>query len=200
MPTPSLNKQALDAVIGHSLSKSHSHVRIVRELYLAPNVYALADDTSSRNEILEAIRYAFNVPYTHIHINGSAKTGYSYYKARDFIRGESDLDVAIIDSGLFCRYQEEAVRVTENYRNLTPFPVRQDIPDVPTVFQRNVAIGYIRPDLLPQCQLKTDFLNFFQQLSSRHLKFKSISAAVFLSERLFELKQADLIKKYNELK
>ena len=42
----------------------------------------------------------------------SAHTGYSYFKERDFVPGESDLDVAIISPSLFQDYSEQVYSMT----------------------------------------------------------------------------------------
>ena len=71
--------------------------------------------------ILNEICERFKLPFSSVKVVGSAHTGYSYFKERDFVPGESDLDVAIISPSLFQDYSEQVYWMTHRYSDLTKF-------------------------------------------------------------------------------
>lgn len=55
----------------------------------------------------------------------------------------------------------------------------------------------IRPDLMPSGSVRADWMRFFSKLSNKHSKFfKSINAAIYLSETFFEYKQRKAIQDF----
>ncbi|WP_341708925.1 hypothetical protein [Halopseudomonas sp.] len=97
---------------------------IVRKVYLAYPTKALIGDEERQYQILNDISCFFRVPIMSIQVAGSAKTGRSFHKQKDFDPGNSDLDIAIIDPGLFRRYMEAIFSVTKGYSDNTGFSVR----------------------------------------------------------------------------
>lgn len=58
-----------------------------------------------------------------------------------------------------------------------------------------LARGIFRPDLMPKGPQRAEWKNFFGHISARHSAlFKSISAAVYISQSCFENKQRSVIK------
>ena len=148
--------------------------------------------------ILNAIARHFDVPITGIQVAGSAKTGRSFHKKQDFIIGESDLDVAVIDSRLFTRYAEIVFHRSRGYTDYTAFPLKSGT----STYEQYVwylSRGMFRPDLMTVGPERAEWNGFFDRLSSQfRLLFKSINACVYLSEAFFESKQRATIKSYLE--
>lgn len=85
-------KQKLDAKIGAMVAASAPHRFIARRLFLYDFGCVFADNQDRGFHILNEICEKFKVPFSAVKVVGSAHTGYSYLKERNFVPGESDLD------------------------------------------------------------------------------------------------------------
>lgn len=169
---------------------------IIRKVYLTYPTKALIGNEESQYEILNEISGFFNVPIMNIQVAGSAKIGQSLHKGREFIEGESDLDIAIIDQNLFLNYMQQIFEVTKGYSDRTKFPFRNGV-STDGEYLNYLTKGIFRADLMPTCEARRLWNQFFGQLSKRHGKlFKSINAGIYLSQLFFENKQRSAINKY----
>jgi len=164
---------------------------IARKVFLLDPAYIFKEHPIVGFKILNRIAEKFHVPIGCIKIAGSSQIGFSPFKDRDFKIGESDLDVAIVNPGLFQQYCEIVYNVTNGYRDLTGF---KSTPDY-GYFQECIQIGYFRPDLMPNCPAKTDWFKFYGTVTDSYSTiFKQISAGIYFSETFFEGKQVSAVK------
>ncbi|NOT59905.1 MAG: hypothetical protein HOP19_06730 [Acidobacteria bacterium] len=169
---------------------------IARKVFLTYPTQVFVGAEEQQYEILNEISEFFSIPIMCIHVVGSAKTGKSFHKSQDFIPGSSDLDVGIIDSSLFIKHMELVFTQSKGYFDRTSFPMRNGVSS----FQDYISYlsrGIFRPDLMPVGPERARWNDFFGRLSGKHNKlFRSISAAIYLSQNFFEQKQRSAIKNY----
>lgn len=191
-------KLNLDAEIKAGLDRGDPDRLTVRRLFSFNSPRVLASYKEAGFQIINAVSEHFQVPFRGIYVAGSVQTGYSYFKDRDFVPKESDLDLAIVDSRLFQKYAEISFAHTNGYDDLTRFPVRNGTNQASS-FKDYISRGYFRPDLMPQCPEKQEWFRFFNRLSLRHTNvFEDINCGIYLSELFFETKQTPIIRKYRE--
>ena len=165
---------------------------VSRKIFVLDPTYAFKDDRILGFKILNSIAERFRVPLGCVKIAGSAQTGFSSFKDRDFVFGESDLDVAIVSPSLFQRYCEIVYDITNGYLNFTKF----DDKNSQERFQGNLQLGFFRPDLMPNSKEKTEWFTFFNSLTDRYSAvFKSVNGGIYFSERFFEGKQLPALEK-----
>ena len=146
-------------------------------------------------QITEQAATFFNVSVRAVHACGSAKLGFSPYKGTDFAIGTSDLDLAIIDENCFTRYLGEVIAVTKQYRQRTGFQRGEN--NCYDSFVAYLAKGIFRPDLMPYCETRKKWLEFFGKMSVKYQsQFKSVSAAIYLSDQAFRMKQSSVIMEF----
>lgn len=171
-----------------------------RKIFLSYPTNAFSGKEDQQFEIFNHISEHFQVPYTSIQVAGSAKTGYSYFKAKEFICGKSDLDIAIISLELYNKYTELVYYITKGFSDLSGFPVRRD-RDFRKEYLSYLGKGYFRPDLMPTSKEKQEWFTFFSKLSERYISlFKNINAGIYSSQFFFESKQIEIIEKFKGLK
>lgn len=174
---------------------------IARKIYLSYPTFIFKDEPEREFSLLNEIRNYLNLSLSSIQVVGSSKTGYSYYKNRNYIKGKSDLDIAIIDQTLFLNYAEEVFDITNGFRNLSSFGMNEDISNY-DFYSSSILKGIFRPDLMPSCDLKRNWFNFFNKLSESYNDlFSDINAGIYLNEYYFEIKQSqnvDWFKKDNK--
>lgn len=178
------------------LNDKKSYNEIVRKVYLAYPTKALIGEEERQYQILNEISCFFGVPIMSVQVAGSAKTGRSFHKQKYFEPGNSDLDIAIIDPVLFQRYVEAIFTVTKGYSDNTGFSMREG-KSVSKEYLAYLTKGIFRADLMPTCEERKSWNMFFGQLSTTHGDlFKSINAAIYMSQVFFENKQRSAIKNY----
>ena len=184
----------LDA-IDIDLAAKRPHKEIARKIFLTYPSKAFNGEEESQFRILNEVALHFRVPITCLQVAGSAKIGHSLHKNTPFTPGKSDLDLAIINSGLFASLMERALEISRGYTDGTVFTTASGA-SFKDEYLRYLARGIFRPDLMPTGPARAEIRNFFGQLSAKHTKlFKSISAAIYLSEGCFEMKQRSVIKR-----
>lgn len=182
------------------LSANKPYNEIIRKVYLAYPTKAFIGNEERQYIIMNEISCFFNIPIICIQIAGSAKTGRSFHKQRDFTPGDSDLDVAIIDASLFQRYMEAIFKETKGYSIRTGFKIR-DGKSVADEYIAYLTKGIFRADLMPSGEARISWNKFFGTLSSEHGDlFKSINACIYFSQLFFENKQRSIINNYIENK
>ena len=184
--------------INAAIAAKTPYTEIVRKVFLTFPTQAFVGLEDHQYAILNEISEYFGVPITAVHVTGSAKLGRSLHKRTDFRAGESDLDVAIIDTRLFVNYMEIVLRRSKGYSDRSVFPIR-DGQSTQEEYIRYLARGIFRPDLMPTGPERADWQNFFGRLSGMHAKlFRSISAAIYVSQSCFEAKQRSAIRHHAE--
>jgi hypothetical protein len=162
---------------------------ISRKIYTTYPTFAFGDDYDVQFEIFNSISTNFNVPITAIQVAGSAKTGFNFIKNTDYLKGSSDLDIAIVDNLLFQKYCEIVLRETYGFRDLSGFS-----EDNAKSYYKYIAKGFFRPDFMPVCEAKKEWENYFNKLSVKYNDlFSNINAGIYFSQTFFELKQSSNI-------
>ncbi|RYE38997.1 MAG: hypothetical protein EOP24_45500 [Hyphomicrobiales bacterium] len=168
--------------------------KAMRKLFGFDGSVILQENRDDGFEILNSVAEFFNLQFRAIHVVGSAHTGYSYFKGRDFVAKQSDLDLAIIDAELFRQYCEHAFVATKGYTDLTGFS-SDNYPS----FKEYLVRGIFRPDLMPGCAHKQRWFTFFNRLSGPyHSLFDNINCGIYLSDQFFETKQAPLFSEFKK--
>jgi len=188
--------ESIDA--GVAAKKSYNE--IVRKVYLVYPTKAFIGDEERQYNILNEISCFFEIPIMSVQVAGSAKTGRSFHKQREFKAGNSDLDIAIIDSNLFQKYMEIVFKDTKGYSVRSSFPVR-DGKSTADEYIAYLTKGIFRADLMPSGEARKSWNKFFGSLSRKHGDlFKTINAGIYMSQLFFEKKQRSAIKNYLENK
>lgn len=182
--------------IERGIDSNTPHNEIVRKVFLSYPTHALVGEEDRQYAILNSISKFFSIPIMSIQVAGSAKTGKSFYQNKDFTPGESDLDIAIIDSSLFIYYMELVFDITNGYSNKANFPLK-DGRSTASEYISYISKGIFRPDLMPHCPQKANWRSFFGTLSRDHNDlFKSINAGLYMSQTFFEYKQNSTIQDF----
>lgn len=190
----------LNLAINSARQRGLSNSAIIRSLFYFRRSPISHKHESSVFDIFDDVSLHFEVPFKNIYLSGSAQTGHSLHKNRDFSEGESDLDLAIVDTNLFKKYSEICYSITDGYRNLTKFKTRRSIDDVPSFFRENLSRGFFRPDLMPNCKERDDWFRYFDQLSTAHVGiFKSVNCGIYLSQVFFEHKLTKVLEAYRSI-
>ena len=184
--------------INAGIAAKTPYAEIVRKVFLTYPTKAFVGSEDQQYAILNEISDHFDVPINSVQITGSAKLGWSLHKKADFRPGESDLDVAIIDSRLFVKHMEMVLRKSKGYPDRSAFPLR-DRQSTQEEYIRYLAKGIFRPDLMPTGPERAIWQDFFGRLSRVHANlFRSISAAIYISQACFEAKQRSAIRNHAE--
>jgi len=172
---------------------------IARKVFLSFPTFAFKDKEEMEFELLNSISNQFKIPINAIQVAGSGKTGYSFINDTDFNPSESDLDIAIIDPNLFQQYHEIVFRLTKGFSDLSGFKKEGDRNDY-TAYRKYILKGIFRPDLIPACEAKKKWFNYFNKLSAKYIEFfLDINAGIYFSQLFFEFKQAENIELYKSL-
>ena len=184
--------------INAGIAAKTPYAEIVRKVFLTYPTQAFVGQEDQQFAVLNEISEHFGIPITSVQVTGSAKLGRSLHKHANFRPGESDLDVAIIDSRLFITFMELVLRQSKGYSDRTAFPLR-DGQSTQEEYIRYLARGIFRPDLMPTGPNRANWRDFFGRLSRVHANlFRSISAAIYLSQACFESKQRSAIRSHAE--
>lgn len=192
--------------IEESVQGKRSLDSLARQVFLLGPASTFKGWEAQSFELIQEIADFFSVGVRSVGFCGSGHLGFSPVKLRPFVEGKSDLDVAIVDSECFRRYHEIVLIETRQFALRHKFPTIYDSRDGSTTsafpsYRSYAARGMIRPDLMPDCGQKIAWMDFFRGLSRRHRpRYGKISAAVYLSEVAFTLKQSEVLGKFAEQK
>ena len=143
-------------------------------------------------EFRKRISNKWNIMYHDVHITGSAKLGFSFFKQKQFDL-DSDVDVAIISNPLFDKFMVLISDFQWRKRNRNITLTTKETEDYHR-FLEYPAIGWLRPDLLPLSirfdskKLKDNWFSFFQSISNNNSEVGNykVSAGIFKNYQFFE--------------
>lgn len=181
------------------IEKAESSKIIARKLFLSYSTEVFKENEDKEFYIKDNIARQFEIPFSSIEIVGSSKTGLSFFKDKKFEPGRSDLDIAIISLPLFNKFSEIAHQLTKGYSDLTVFPFFRG-HSTAQQFRNGISnSGFVNPFFMPNCELKSMWLDFFNSLSNNHFDlFKNINGGIYASEYFFECKQEECINQYKK--
>ncbi|WP_395010222.1 hypothetical protein [Undibacterium sp.] len=185
-------------LILNAAKADHAVTKIARQLYFLTSSYAFHKNHDTQLELYEKICVKFSLPLSAIRLVGSAHTGFSLVKGTNFDKSTSDLDIAIVDSGLYLQLFQMAFKETNAWSDTSKFPgiATKQIANKDN-FLKYLRKGVIRPDLLPSSPLKADWENFFGKLSDEYSAFcNQISAGVYATEHFMAAKQESALNIY----
>lgn len=154
--------------------------------------YIFKDKENEYYDFRKRISEKWNVSFHEVFITGSAKLGYSYHKDKDFDEN-SDIDVAIVSTVLFNEIMltiedfQWKIRRKQVYLNWAQLEKYHE-------FLEYLAIGWIRPDKLPNellrndKRLKTEWFAFFKSISNGKSEVGNyeVTAGIFKSYKHLE--------------
>lgn len=174
----------------------------VNRLFCFDQCFAFKDTDDKGFQLIQDVASYFDIPIRGVHIVGSAQLGYSFQKEKAFVPGEFDLDIAIVNTELFLEYYELCYMITNQYRNRMDFPKVDGLEpaEVANRFQQYLAKGYLRPDYMPLCEKRRQWMTFFDKLGNDYIdRFKRITCGIYLSQNFFSIKQKDVLTKIGRL-
>lgn len=158
-----------------------------RRIYFDRPSYALDGKHDVEFKIKSAVSEFFGLAFRSVVFTGSAQLGFSPHKDTAFIPGQSDLDVACIDSGLFQKYWEYILTETYAFSNQNKFI---DPNHAEKLKDQILRRGMIFVRYLPKGILRRETMQFLDGLSVEHRAlFKSITVAFYVNEYSFCWKQ-----------
>lgn len=182
--------------IKSGLEKKETNKTIARKLFLSYATEIFRDHEDKEFYIKNNISIQFEIPFSSIEVAGSSKTGLSFFKDKLFIPGKSDLDIAIISLPLFNKFVEISHMLSNGYTDLTVFPIFRG-HNTAQQFSKGISNGFVNPFYMPNCELKSTWLEFFNSLSNDYFDlFKNINGGIYASEYFFEVKQEECIDQY----
>jgi hypothetical protein len=174
---------------------------MARKLYLSYPTSVLSEDPETEYSIRNRFAALYSVPLAAVQIIGSAKTGFSLVKKSAFDPMTSDLDVAIIDAGLFRGFWEDAYETSRGFQETRFQDPLKDGQVIVGGGQRRflsyLQRGIIAPAYLPPGHLRQRLIADSERISDSHRKhFAKISAFFYASELFFQSKQEDAVEKH----
>jgi hypothetical protein len=191
---PTVKEQIVEDI--NNCAKADLNEReITRKMFLLDPAFVFKENKILGFRILNSIAEKFRIPLSCVKIAGSSQTGFSSIKNREFVFGESDLDIAVVSPNLFQRYCEIVFNTTNGYKNQTGFKDTYTLGK----YLENLHFGFFRPDFMPNCKEKDDWFTYFKSISDKHsTMFKNINAGIYFSETFFEQTQITVIQKLNK--
>ena len=180
--------------INARLEKQDRPEEISLGVYVVYQTVAMKGLDDMKFDVLHQISKHHKVDINHVLIAGSAQTGESFHKETPFNSKSSDLDIAIVDAGLYERCLQITHKATRDYSDLSGFPRKEGVSFY-NDFLINLGRGFFRPDLMPTCSFKNQWFDFFQTLGKKYQSnFKSINCGVYSSLHFFQMKQSNNIE------
>ncbi len=141
-------------------------------------------------EFRKRIACKFDIPYYEVCITGSAQLGFSVFKNKDFDY-DSDIDVTLISSRLFEVIMKKIGLYQWKLRKKRYLLTEEELSMYHN-FLEYVALGWIRPDLLPLAfqmnVFKKDWFDFFCKISNGNSEAGNykVTAGVFKNYEYLE--------------
>lgn len=167
-------------------------LNFTRKYVIHGTPYIFKDKENEYYDFRKRISEKWNVSFHEVFITGSAKLGYSYHKNKKFDEN-SDIDVAIVSSDLF---NEIMLRIEEFQWKIKRKTICLSADQLVQYhkFLEYLAIGWIRPDKLPnellrnERHLKNEWFDFFKSISNGKSEVGNykVAAGVFKSYKHLE--------------
>jgi hypothetical protein len=173
-----------------ALLKQGDVVNQVRRAYFDRPSFALSDKHDVEFEIKKRVANRYSIPFRSVVFAGSAQLGFSPQQDTLFRPGQSDLDIACIDSGLYQKVWQVMTR-TRALKDLSGFLNKEHSDRMADHLLRR---GMILLDFMPNCPERNEELTFFDQLGREHRRlFNRVSLALYMNEWAFCWKQASAL-------
>ena len=174
---------------------------MARKLYLSYPTSAFVDKHEVEYEIRNRVRNLYQIPISSVQVIGSAKTGFSLIKKTDFKRGESDLDLAVVDVSLFNRLWETSYEASNGFEaNKFQDILINGVAKAGSGKERFLDYlyrGVISPDFLPAGTYRAKIFQDFARITDSYKDdFKKISAFFYCNEFFLQEKLKDTIDKH----
>lgn len=167
-------------------------LNFTRKYVIHGTPYIFKDKENEYYDFRKRISEKWNISFHEVFITGSAKLGYSYHKNKKFDEN-SDIDVAIVSSDLF---NEIMLRIEEFQWKIKRKTICLSVDQLVQYhkFLEYLAIGWIRPDKLPnellrnERHLKNEWFDFFKSISNGKSEAGNykVAAGVFKSYKHLE--------------
>lgn len=173
---------------------------IAREVFLGP--YMEGADAERVNAIVIAVASSLNIQPNQIFVSGSAKLGFSLMHGHRFVRGDSDLDLAIVSPELTERLMRTARSASGDQLSDEAFqphfmPGLRTSTQVKESFWAYAREGTVRPDLMPRCCERDELAALFDRLTEDNLDhFSEITGLFYLSLEAFLAKEASRVQRF----
>lgn len=166
-----------------------------RRLFLHESSKAFIGERQVEFSIKSETAEFFDVPFSNIAFCGSAQLGFSPVKETEFVRGVSDLDVAIVSADLFQFAWRDVIDSTRAFSDSTKFG-RRRAEEIDIFKSQILKRGMIRVEAMPYSDLVGNWISFQDDISRKYSRsVAKISFAVYLSEYAFCWKQDSAIQK-----
>ena len=169
------------------------------KLFLSYPTSVFLEKPEIEYQIRDRVARLYSVPISAVQVTGSAKTGFSLIKRKDFDPKHSDLDLAVIDSKLFTNYWEEAHLISNGF-SAEKFndPIDQNGSVIfgggKKRFLKYVQLGIINPEFLPSGHMRAKIISDATRVSKDFKEhFEKITIFFYASEFFFQTKQEEAI-------
>jgi len=170
-------------------SNIYNDEEIVEKYIMSGTPYIFKDNEDMYYDLKKELGNFFTLSnFRNIFMIGSAKMGFSINPINDFrcIQDDSDIDMVIIDEGLFDLYWTQ---LFEFNIGIKPRSERED--SLYKKFLDYFFRGWMRPDYFPfHYAGKRDWFDFFSRISYGKYDKRKITGAIYRNEYFF--------KKYHE--
>jgi hypothetical protein len=152
--------------------------------------------------LLQHIADHLHIPVDDVQVSGSARLGFSLMHGNAFRPGTSDLDLALVNPALALRFRNAAHAASDGLARAQAFapgvlPGQRTAAQVRDLYAATERDGMIRPDLMPDCAEKRDFLALFDVLARDYGdRFAEITGLIYQSREAFLHKQAARIAQF----
>ena len=164
--------------------------KVAGHIYLSCPTFIFKENENIDFEIRDRISKLYSIPVRSVRVIGSAKTGFSLIKNTDFEKGRSDLDIAIVDEGIFIKIWEEAYEVSNGFSR-----EKLGTPENADRFLNNLSRGCINPDLLPSGGYRARIIRDFKSIGDSYkIFFGKITVFFYANEFFFRTKQKEAIE------
>lgn len=163
---------------------------VAGHIYLSCPTFIFKENENIDFEIRDRISKLYSIPVRSVRVIGSAKTGFSLIKNTDFEKGRSDLDIAIVDEGIFIKIWEDAYHSSNGFSR-----DKLGASDNADRFLNNLSRGFINPDLLPSGGYRAKIIRDFKAIGNSYKSFfGKITVFFYANEFFFKVKQKEAIE------
>lgn len=193
-----MNIEEAKASIVASQARGLSPQQIARKLFLVDSPAVFVSNGALQYEILDKISQKFQIPIRSIQIVGSAQIGCSLHKGTLFDAKSSDIDFAIVDLGLFHKLAQTAFLAGDGLQSPANFPIdKESGKSTQPSYRSYVARGILRPELMPNCPERADWMNFFGMLSDNYSDYcNGMSGVIYASDLYLEWRLREVVDRF----